>query len=268
MQISVRIALAGLALLAPVTGRCGIVLISDFDGNGTQPAASIFQAPDFSGSTNGFLVGAPSGPWSDSTTNSTARAYSGATSLNVQWQFSDADPTKWLRLTTSGYNPVIDAAGALTMKVYVASEDPLQVAIGVRERAYASDPALGSVGAGGSGTGIEWVGANGAFNKVATTVTHTITPGSWQDLTFIIPQEPIAGFVGNGIIEPKAPYGKVDLEHLAFRIPGGSAKPVNLYVDDIRIVTADSLNAVPEPGSLALLAMGVLPLLGLRRRAK
>ncbi|HEY3414985.1 MAG TPA: PEP-CTERM sorting domain-containing protein [Armatimonadota bacterium] len=257
MRISIWAALAGCALLFPATGRCGITLITDFDGNGVQPAVTIFRQPSFSGSTGGFLAATP-----NLAATSTSQASSGTKSLNVQWAFKDTGVNDWLRLTTSGYNPVIDAGGALTMKVLLTSNDPLQVCLGVRERVYTSDPPLGSIGA-GSGSTIEWVGATGKTSG-APVCTHTITPGAWQDLTFIIPSEPIFSFnAGNGVINPT--FGKVDLEHLAFRIPGGSANPVNLYIDDIQ---TRSLDTIPEPGTLALLVTGLLPLLGLRRRTR
>lgn len=259
MRVSLKAVLMGVALAIPSTGFCGITLITDYDGNGKQPTAKIFQDPSFSGSTDTNLAGAP-----DSSAVSTDVAASGTHSLKVEFAFLDNDPGRWVRLTTSGFNPVIDANGAVTMKVLLASNEPLMASLGVRERAYASDPALGSIGAGGSGTGIEWVGATGTLGG-GPLGGHMITPGTWQDLTFILPAEHIEGFTGNGIIEPAGGFGKVDLEHLALRIPGGSANAVKLYIDDIQ---TRSLDTIPEPGSLALLATGLLPLLGMRRRSR
>lgn len=262
MRISIGAALVGLSLLLPATGHCGITLISDFDGNGTQPTATIFRQPSFSGSTGSFIATSP-----NLSVQSTDQAYSGTKSLNVQWAFNpitattDPNPNAWLRLTTSGFNPVVDAGGVVTMKVLLTSSDPLQACLGIRERTYASDPALGSIGAGTAGP-IEWIGATGATSG-APVGTHMITPGSWQDLTFILPSEPIYAFTGNGVINPT--FGKVDIEHIAFRIPGGSTKPVNLYIDNLQ---TRSLDSIPEPGTMALLASGILPLLGLRRRTR
>jgi hypothetical protein len=257
MRISLKVAALGLALAIPATGHCGITLITDYDGGGTQPATTIFRDPSFSGSTDTNLAGSP-----DSSAVSTAMAFSGAKSLNVQFAFIDNDPGRWLRLTTSGFNPVIDAGGAVTMKVFVASNEPLMASLGVRERAYASDPPLGSVGAGGSGTGIEWVGATGSLGG-GPVGGHIITPGAWQDLTFLLPAESVYGFTGNDVIDPV--FGKVDLEHLALRIPGGGSSAVSLFIDDIQVRSSD---AVPEPGTFALIATGLLPLLGFRRKIR
>lgn len=254
MRISIGATLVGLALLMPATGHCGITLISDFDGNGTQPTSTIFRQPSYSGSTGSLLAASP-----NVSAFSSDQAFSGTKSLNVQLAFKDNSPNNWDRLTTSGFNPVVDAGGAVTMKVLVTSADPLLFSLGVRERTYATDPALGSVGAGTSGA-IEWVDATGSLGG-GPIGGKTITPGGWQDLTFVLPSDPIYAFTGNGVINPT--FGKVDIECLGIRIPGGSANPVNMYIDDLQI---RSLDAVPEPGSLALLATGLLPLLGLRRR--
>jgi hypothetical protein len=48
------------------------------------------------------------------------------------------------------------------------------------------------------------------------------------------------------------------------RTPG--AKGRRAFVDNLSVYAGNQLNEVPEPGSLALLAGGLLPLLGLRRR--
>lgn len=256
MRISIGTALVGLALLLPATGHCGITLISDFDGNGTQPTVTVFRQPSFSGSTGTLLATTP-----NVSAFSSDQAFSGTKSLNVQLAFKDAAATNWDRLTTSGFNPVVDAGGAVTMKVLVTTNDPVLFSLGVRERGYASDPPLGSVGAGTSGA-IEWVDATGTLGG-GPIGGRTITPGSWQDLTFVLPSDPIVAFTGNGVINPT--FGKVDVECLGIRVPGGSAAPINMYIDDLQI---RSLDAVPEPGSIALLATGLLPLLGLRRRTR
>lgn len=252
MRNLLTMAVAGFALFIPTTAQCGI-LISDFDGGGVTPG-QIFQDPSFSGSTDFNLAGG------DSTTISTDMAYSGTKSLKVNFSFVNNDPTIWDRLTTSPVNPVIDATQAVTMKVYVASQDPLGISLGIRERSYPSDPPIGSIGTGTS-NGIEFVGSAGNTGA-APNPTHIITPGSWQDLTFLMPYEQLGTLTGNSILEPK--FGKVDLEDLAIR-SNGNTNPITFYVDDIRVT---SLSDVPEPGSMALLATGLLPVLALRRRAR
>jgi hypothetical protein len=252
MRYFLSVALVGVALCIPTAARCGI-LISDFDGGGVTPG-QIFEDPSFSGSTDSNIAAG------DSTGVSTDMAYSGTQSLKVNFSFASTDATLWDRLTTSPTNPVIDATQALTMKVFVASQDPLGVSLGIRERTYGSDPAIGSTGSGTS-RGIEFIGSAGNTGS-APNPTHWITPGSWQDLTFFLPYEPLGTLTGNSILEPS--FGKVDLEDLAIR-SNGNTNPITFYIDDIRVVNTSD---VPEPGSMALLATGLIPLLGLRRKTR
>lgn len=250
MRNLLNIAVVGVALFIPTAAKCTI-LISDFDGNGVTPG-QIFEDPSFSGSTDSNIAAG------DSTGISTDMAYSGTKSLKVNFSFASNDATLWDRLTDSPTNAVIDATQALTMKVFVASQDPLGVSLGIRERTYPSDPAIGSTGTGTS-RGIEFIGSAGNTGS-APNPTHFITPGSWQDLTFSLPYEQMGTLTGNGILEPS--FGKVDLEDLAIR-SRGNTNPITFYIDDIRVINASD---VPEPGTMGLLAAGILPLLGLRRR--
>jgi hypothetical protein len=77
----------------------------------------IFQEPGLSGSTLSNLVDAGSSAVTDS------MAYSGTQSYQVDFQFVDADPTNWLRLTTfasgdlTGGNPTIDFQGSLSFRI-------------------------------------------------------------------------------------------------------------------------------------------------------
>jgi hypothetical protein len=263
MRIStIGAALVGLALLMPATGRCGITLLNDFDGNGVTQGngGAIFRQPGFSGSTGGNLDITTY----NSTAISTDQAFSGTKALRVQMQFKDDATTRWDRLTTSGADPVIDAGGVLSMMVRIESADPTRVAgplgfaLGVREVTYASDPAIGSKGTGTS-TGLEFIGTSGTPTPDPI---RNVAVGGWQQLVFNLPAEPIQSFVGNGVLNPT--FGKVNLEQLAIRSRGNSA-PVNIYIDDIQV---RSLDTVPEPGTMALLATGLLPLLGLRRRTR
>lgn len=251
MRISLHLAMVGLALSIPTAARC--VLISDFDGGGVT-AGQIFQDPSFSGSTDFNL--APG----DSTTISTEKAFSGASSLKVSLAFVSNDPAIWDRLTTSGSNPVIYGTGVTTMKVFNAGQDPIGIALGIREVDYGSDPAIGSSGSGAS-KGIEFVGSNGNTGAAPNPV-HVIQPGSWQDLTFNMASDPLGTLTGNSILEPK--FGKVNLEDLAIRSPG-TTNPIVLYIDDVQTLATEPV--IPEPGTLALLAIGGLPLLALRRRS-
>lgn len=75
----------------------------------------IFRAPGFSGSTSQNAVTAGTSLVTDSA------AYSGDQSLQMDFQFVDGDPTRWLRVTTFdtaiGGNPVISFTGQVTLMV-------------------------------------------------------------------------------------------------------------------------------------------------------
>jgi len=53
------------------------------------------------------------------------------------------------------------------------------------------------------------------------------------------------------------------IDSLSIRSPG-TGKRVTIYIDDLRVA---DLAEVPEPGTMALLGLGVLPLLARRRKA-
>lgn len=224
----------------------GFTILNDFDGTGPVQGNGgvIFRQPSFSGSTSAQL----NVTTYNSTTLSTDFATSGTKAVKVAFQFVDNDPNRWLRLTTSGANPVIDAGQGFAFKIRIEPADPAQgadplgVAIGVRETVYATDPAIGSNG--GATGSIEWIGASGVTSGAPNT-TRIIQPGAWYDVVFNIPAESYAGFTGNGVLAPT--FNKLTLEHIAFRSTG-SSKPVNVYIDDVRIVATNE-----GPGSVSVL---------------
>lgn len=68
---------------------------------GTEGLGYGFQQPNFSGSTSGNLLAAPS----DSMVVTNV-ASSGSKSLRVRWQFTDGQTNRWLRLVTASSSPV------------------------------------------------------------------------------------------------------------------------------------------------------------------
>jgi hypothetical protein len=255
MRLSFVGVLAGMALLA--APKAHAVVITGFDEVADGTSDVMFRSPSISGSTSGNVAA------DDMTAVSTEQAFSGDKSLKVDFSFVDSSPTRWVRLTTSGGknypNPTIDIQQPLAFKIYVASEDPIGFALGLRE----TNPTV-DIGANGGGSGpIEFIGSTTATPPTPT-ANHVITPGSWQDLVFDIPNEPVASFTGNGVLESTT--GKAVLEHLAIRSPG-TGRPITFYIDDVRVGLPNG-GAIPEPGSMALLASGFLPLLTLRRRTR
>lgn len=72
----------------------------------------VFQEPNFSGSTNANLLPGGTAAVSD------AMSFSGSQSYQLNWQFVDGDPSRWLRLQTfntpSGGNPTVDFSGTVS----------------------------------------------------------------------------------------------------------------------------------------------------------
>jgi len=142
-----RYAVLALTALMGMSGALAQCLITDFEGytlgaNGVV----LFRQPSFSGSTNGFVVGAPcdfAGGVYNCSEISNDYAFSGTQSLRVAWQFrTDANgnpfPNAWLRLTTfnttSVPNPAITFAHRVRVRLYVPSDTPdFYLTLGVRE---------------------------------------------------------------------------------------------------------------------------------------
>jgi len=265
MRISVPSILIGLALLAPTAGHAQ--LLTDFDGNGAVPAGTIFRQPTFSGSTGSLLETTP-----DSTALSTDQAKSGANSAKIEWAFKNPATNPWLRLTTSGTNPVIDLNATLAMSVLIVPSSPtaagdnsLGFTLGVRETNHAGPFGTNSGAAGGQ---IEYIGAS-AKNGAAPVGQTIAADGQWHDINFVMTGNGMAlattGLTGNGTLETTTGFGT--FEGLYINPIASTGQAYTVYIDDIRQVP-NTGGAIPEPGSFALLATGVLPILGLRRRKK
>jgi len=254
MRVSLIGVLTGLALFAAPMAHAQY--ITGFEGY-ADGATVMFRQPSFSGSTGGLMAATP-----NTTVVSSEQAYSGEKSLKANWAWKDDAPTNWLRLTpyntaTLG-NPTILLDQALTMKVFIEGQSPLGFALTVRETGTSA-----AVGAnGGASGGIEFIGSSTGAPPTPTG-DRVFAPGAWHTLSFVFPDEQIKAFAGataDGILTSGTMKGVID--SIAIRSMG-AAGPYALYIDDIRVV---SPRAIPEPGSMALLASGLLPLLAFRRR--
>ncbi|MBI4581442.1 MAG: hypothetical protein HY718_17195, partial [Planctomycetes bacterium] len=186
----------------------------------------VFQTPRFSGSTVGHLLSSPN----SAAVTSEVPAYNGLGSLKVQWGWVDADPTRWLRLTSSNAanvpNPIIDLRQVVRVRLRLDSGS-LRLALGVRETGV--DGPIGSDG-GNSGT-IEWIGAASRIPGGGPQgVLVTAQPGVWQTITFAAHAGQVVPFTGDGVLDTA--NGKVVLEHLAFTVTD-SAGPFTVYLDAI-----------------------------------
>src|SRR5687768_10979723 len=92
----------------------------------------------------------------------------------------------------------------------------LQVSLGIRETGTTVP-----VGGNGGGTGtIEWVNQDGQTLNL---------DGTWQTLTWDIPNSTLTAFTGNGTLDGTRGV----LEHIRIRNSGGVTAPIALYIDDI-----------------------------------
>lgn len=199
--------------------------IANFEGY-AEGTSVMFENPRYSGSTISHLASTPNA----AAVTAIVPGYDGAKSCMVQWAWLDAQPTRWLRLTTNQTanlpNPAIDLRRAVRLRLRLDSGS-FRLALGVRETG--TDVAVGENG-GTSGT-IEWIGADsvvaggGPYGALVTA-----QPGVWQTITF----RPVPGMVqpmtGDGYLS--AANNKGVLEHLAFTAVD-TAGPLTVYIDSI-----------------------------------
>ena len=254
-----RYAVLALTALVGMSGALAQCLITDFEGytlgaNGVV----LFRQPSFSGSTNGFVVGAPcdfAGGVYNCSEISNDYAFSGTQSLRVAWQFrTDANgnpfPNAWLRLTTfnttSVPNPAITFAHRVRVRLYVPSDTPdFYLTLGVRE----TDTTARCGGNGGVNNpngvagGIEWIGATSAQGNNAPVGKLVNQKDQWVTVKFDASCDPIRAFAGataNGQLDTE----RGTLEQLAFT-PTDPANlgPYIVYIDDVETY-------VPVPGDV------------------
>ena len=248
-----RYAVLALTALVGMSGAFAQCLITDFEGytlgaNGVV----LFRQPSFSGSTNGFVVGAPcdfAGGVYNCSEISNDYAFSGTQSLRVAWQFrTDANgnpfPNAWLRLTTfnttSVPNPAITFAHRVRVRLYVPSDTPdFYLTLGVRETGTNAACAEN----GGTSGGIEWIGATSAQGNNAPVGKLVNQKDQWVTVKFDASCDPIRAFAGataNGQLDTE----RGTLEQLAFT-PTDPANlgPYIVYIDDVETY-------VPVPGDV------------------
>ena len=248
-----RYAVLALKAIMGMSGAFAQCLITDFEGYALGAnGVVLFRQPSFSGSTNGFVVGAPcdfAGGVYNCSEISNDYAFSGTQSLRVAWQFrTDANgnpfPNAWLRLTTfnttSVPNPAITFAHRVRVRLYVPSDTPdFYLTLGVRE----TGTNAACAGNGGTSGGIEWIGATSAQGNNAPVGKLVNQKDQWVTVKFDASCDPIRAFAGataNGQLDTE----RGTLEQLAFT-PTDPANlgPYIVYIDDVETY-------VPVPGDV------------------
>lgn len=222
------------------SGEAG--MITDFEefevGNNV-----LFITPHFSWSTREHVL-----PGSGVSAVTDEYALSGTKSCNVQWEFVDSEPTRWLRLHTDGRpylsNPTISHSFALRFQLLLTSGS-FYLCMATRETGtYAC---LGDDGGGyfDGAAPIEFVGAESyASGDSVPPLGRLITASpEWQEVTFLIPAEPVLPFAGDGMLN--SPNGRGTFEELSITInpsDPNAVGPFSIYIDDVEMVDPGQLD--------------------------
>jgi len=197
-------------------------LITDFEGysDGVQV---MFRQPTYSGSTDEHLQTSP-----NTSRVVSGSAFGGSKIYQVDWAFLDTDPSRWLRLTTSGTgnlpNPAVDLTRPIRFRIRLNSTGSLRVCLGIRETG--TDVPIGENG-GTSGT-IEWLGAASSTSGAPQGVVISDQGGQWQTLSFDPLADSVLGFTGDGVLA--AANNKGTIEHIGLAVVD-SAGPFSVDLD-------------------------------------
>jgi hypothetical protein len=210
-----------------------ISVITDFEGfgDGTANGTVLFRAPSFSGSTGGFLDPLPN---LTSVTGTIPPGNESMRALRANWSWNGT-PDPWLRLTTSAAsslpNPVIDITRTLSFRIH--TDRAVKVGVGIRETVIAAGTPIGSDG--GISGPIEQAGVTPGTG--ARQPVRTVSAGTWTNLLFDLPPEPVRAFTGDGVLSTAS--GLAALEHLIL-VPAAGAGAYDLHLDDV-LVTAPNV---------------------------
>jgi uncharacterized lipoprotein YddW (UPF0748 family) len=209
---------------------CTPLMLTDFEGYAIGSEV-LFRPPRYSGSTSGDLAQTPNvAAVTDSVT-----PVSGTQCYRVQWQFIDAEPERWMRLTTHNAdaipNPTVALDRPIRFRLRVDQGGPLRVCVGVRETGTTAD--IGENG--GTSGAIEWIGADTQVSGAPQGIyLMGVEPGVWHTLMFDPLVDPILSFAG-GDNQLDTPTGKGTLEHIAFA-GVDAVGPYTVYIDDVELL--------------------------------
>ncbi|MCX8091420.1 MAG: PA14 domain-containing protein, partial [Verrucomicrobiae bacterium] len=226
----------------------GVTLFEDFESypDGSPSDQYMFRKPGHSSTTSGFLD--PAVTNYSAISGSFPAGRGGARVCRVSWSFLTGTVSPWLRLATfnAAYrpNPIVDITQSLWFDLH--TDKALKVGVNLRE----TNP-TGAIGDNGGTTGpIEFVGVPGK-NGDAPNPSRTVPANTWTTLKFMLPDEPVTAFTGNGLLESTT--GKAVLEALAL-VPAGGMGAYNLYLDNFTVVQNTpltySLDAAPAGATI------------------
>jgi len=208
-------------------------LITDFEGY-VDGAQALFRPPTYSGSTSAHLAVAP-----DTSQVVTASAFGGTKVCQADWAFLDADPQRWLRLTTSNAayvpNPAVDLTRPIRFRCRLLTPGSVRVCLGIRETGV--NVPIGADG-GKIGT-IEWLGATSVASGAPQGILISDQGGQWHTLTFDPLIDAVQAFTGDSVLI--APNHMGVLEHVAFASTG-SAGPFSVQLDGFEQLPAGDLD--------------------------
>ena len=142
----------------------GTTIFRDFEASAAGDQDVGFRNPGFSGSTGGNILSAP-----DISIVTDTVADTGTKSLRVRFQWSGTEPTKWLRLTTSGVgNPQVFLNDPISVRLLLL---PAGVTPGVPTL-----PAI-SISRSGSDVILNWTGAHNLQAAPVVSGPYTNVPG-------------------------------------------------------------------------------------------
>jgi hypothetical protein len=154
----------------------GETLIQDFEAAPAKSTDYGFRAPGFSGTTSGNLLSAP-----DQSIIANSAADTGMKSMNVRFQWSGTNNTRWLRLTTSGVgNPLVNLDEPISFRLLLL---PLNATLPTPPPA----PDL-TVNQTGAELVLNWTGGHRLQTAVNVAGTYTNVPqiisaNSWTNIS-------------------------------------------------------------------------------------
>lgn len=227
--------------------------IQNFDSS-VIGSTVLFRKPDHSGTTNqNILAGSTSSVVSE-------ESYSSPNSLKVTFRFKDDEPYRWVRLTTSGFNPTVDLTRKFAVRMMVQTGS-FYLGTGIR-KSYIPNPVIGANGgttfSDGTPATIVFVGVTEArdpepgeiYNIPVGKYLVTAQPGVWQTFEFDFMNENVLSFNDNDTLATYNYYAT--LEHLNLTINTEADNPseeVVFYIDDV-IQLTDALAAGTNQGVL------------------